>query len=79
MEDAAVVTALMAADRGLFFEDGDAGVGEALAEAPSGGEADDAAADDYDLLSHFLSRSTLANCSATKVAPRRRMGLDRVG
>ena len=58
VQDAAIVSALMAADGGLFFEHGDAGVGEALGEAPGGGEADDSSADDYDLFRHLAACRT---------------------
>jgi hypothetical protein len=56
VQDAAVVKALMATDSGLFFKHGDAGIGEALAQAPGGGEADDSSTDDNDIISsHLLS------------------------
>jgi 3-deoxy-7-phosphoheptulonate synthase len=55
VEDTAVVAALMAANGGFFFKNGDAGIGETLAETPGGGESDDASADDHDTLGHFAN------------------------
>jgi hypothetical protein len=48
------MSALMAADGRLFFEDDDAGAGETLTEAPGGCESDDSSADDYDTFSHLV-------------------------
>src|SRR5580658_10248353 len=54
VEHAAVVPALMAADAGLFFENGDAGIGKTLPQPPRGCESDDAPADDYDTFAHLV-------------------------
>src|SRR5580658_11178951 len=54
MKNAAVMAALMTADRRLFFKNRDARIGEALAEAPGGCQSDDPAPNDDDALSHLV-------------------------
>ncbi len=54
VKHAAVMAALVAADGGLLFEDGDARIGKALTETPGGRESDDASADNHDALSHLV-------------------------
>ncbi len=57
VEASAIVAALVAADAGLFFEDGDGGIGERLLQAVSGAEADQAASDDDEaMLTHAGKR-----------------------
>ena len=55
MKDATVVSALMAADGGFFFEDGYGCAGKAMGETPGGCQAYDAPAYDYYAISHLLS------------------------
>lgn len=57
VEDSAIVAALVAADAGLFFKDGDGGIGERLLQAVSGAEADQATSDDDEtMLTHAGKR-----------------------
>src|SRR5258708_37990762 len=52
MKNPAVVAALMTARLRFLLEHGNARIGEALANAPCGGKANDAAPDDNDALTH---------------------------